>query len=368
VANASGDTYLITSTGKQQILNAKEILAQPTVVTDALLNAIPTIYEKLTAPFFVKSKTDKVIYFVAGAEKRPTISAADRTALSAQMTNPAVQVFAPAAFALITTGKTVIPDGTFVKSSKSGLNYWVTGAHTIALVPKLEDAAQFGLGKTRAASSTDLAGYKANAKLTGSKVICDAQTYVAIGGSFYNVTPEVAVHYAGGTIALPSSVCARLKISTTELGRFIRTPDKVFWLIQKGQRRQIANAVKYQELRGDLLPAVAVDYYFAKKQALGKAAPATLVEPTATPTPTPTPTVTATPTPTATKTASPTPTKTATPTATPVPTPTAKSYIVVSGDTLQRIATKFGVTVTALKSANKLTSDTIKIGQKLVIP
>jgi LysM repeat protein len=107
-----------------------------------------------------------------------------------------------------------------------------------------------------------------------------------------------------------------------------------------------------------------VDYYFAKKQALGKAAPATLVEPTATPTPTPT--VTSTPTPTATKTATPTPIKTATPT--PTPTATAKTYIVVSGDTLQRIATKFGVTVTALKSANKLTSDTIKIGQKLVIP
>ena len=366
VANSAGDTYLITSTGKQQILNAKEILAQPTLVTDSLLNAIPTIYEKLTAPFFVKSKTDKVIYYVAGAEKRPTISAADRTTLSAEMSSPTVQVFAPAAFALITTGKTVIPNGTFVKSSKSGLNYWVTGAHSIALAPKLEDAAQFGLGKTRAASSTDLAGYKVNAKLTGSKVICDAQTYVAIGGSYYKVTPEVAVHYAGGAIALPSSVCARLKISTTELGRFIRTPDKVFWLIQKGQRRQIANAVKYQELRGDLLPAVAADYYFAKKQALGKAAPATLVEPTATPTPTPT--VTATPAPTATKTASPTPTKTATPTATPTPTPTAKSYTVVSGDTLSKIASKFGVTVTALKAANSLTSDTIKIGHKLVIP
>jgi LysM repeat protein len=41
---------------------------------------------------------------------------------------------------------------------------------------------------------------------------------------------------------------------------------------------------------------------------------------------------------------------------------------VVSGDSLQKIAAKFGVTVTALKTANKLTSDVIKIGQKLVIP
>jgi LysM repeat protein len=41
---------------------------------------------------------------------------------------------------------------------------------------------------------------------------------------------------------------------------------------------------------------------------------------------------------------------------------------VVSGDTLSKIAAKFGVSVTALKAANKLTTDTIKVGQKLVIP
>jgi peptidoglycan endopeptidase LytE len=45
-----------------------------------------------------------------------------------------------------------------------------------------------------------------------------------------------------------------------------------------------------------------------------------------------------------------------------------KSYTVVSGDTLSKIAAKFGVTVTALKAANNLTSDIIKLGQKLLIP
>jgi LysM repeat protein len=131
-----------------------------------------------------------------------------------------------------------------------------------------------------------------------------------------------------------------------------------------------------------MLPAVVVDYYFAKKQALGKAAPVTLIEPTptatptATPTPTPTstPTKSATPTPKPSVTATPTPTKSATPTVKPsatptaTPTPTAKTYVVVSGDTLSSIASKFGVTVTALKAANKLTSDLIKLGQKLTIP
>jgi LysM repeat protein len=162
--------------------------------------------------------------------------------------------------------------------------------------------------------------------------------------------------------------------------------------LQTNRRRQIANAAKYEILRTGLLPAVAVDAYFASKFAIGAAAPATLVEPTPTPTPsqtsTPTPTASPTPTksptvkptvtPTPTKAPTPTPTKaptatpkpTVTPTKTPTPTPssTAFYYTVVSGDTLSGIAVRFKRTVSAIRTANKLTSDTIKIGQKLLIP
>ena len=43
-------------------------------------------------------------------------------------------------------------------------------------------------------------------------------------------------------------------------------------------------------------------------------------------------------------------------------------YVVRSGDTLYSIATYYGVTVAALKSANGLTSDRIYVGMKLTIP
>lgn len=370
VANSSGDTYLLTQAGKQQLTNPGEFLGDASVVSDALLAVIPSVPEKLTAPVFVRGGTDKNIYLVESGQKRATISAAERTVFASEMTNPAVQTISASALNLIKTGPTVLAPGSFVKSAKSGLNYWITGANSLALAGSADDAKQFGLAKPRTASSAELAGYKQNAKLSGSKVLCDAQSYVAISGSFYRASAEVAAHYAGAAIKLDSLACARLKVSTVELGRFIRTPDKVFWLIQKGQRRQIASAAKYQELRGDLLSAVSVDYYFAKKQALGKAAPAVLVEPTATATPSATPSVTPSATPTPTRTATPTPT--ATRTATPTPTPTAstgvRTYTVVSGDTLSRIAARFGVTVNAIKLANNLTSDTIKLGQKLVIP
>lgn len=44
------------------------------------------------------------------------------------------------------------------------------------------------------------------------------------------------------------------------------------------------------------------------------------------------------------------------------------TYTVVKGDTLYGIAQKFGVTVDALKSINNLTSNTLSIGQVLKIP
>ncbi len=44
------------------------------------------------------------------------------------------------------------------------------------------------------------------------------------------------------------------------------------------------------------------------------------------------------------------------------------AYIVRSGDTLGSIAVRNGVTLTALKISNQLTSDKIMVGQKLVIP
>lgn len=56
------------------------------------------------------------------------------------------------------------------------------------------------------------------------------------------------------------------------------------------------------------------------------------------------------------------------PAAAPAPVTASRTVTVRAGDTLSRIAQREGTTVAALRSANRLTSDTIRVGQELVIP
>ena len=49
-------------------------------------------------------------------------------------------------------------------------------------------------------------------------------------------------------------------------------------------------------------------------------------------------------------------------------TPTEEIYIVKKGDTLYKIATSHNITVDELKAKNNLTSSTLSIGQQLIIP
>ena len=245
-----------------------------------------------------------------------------------------------------------------------------------------------GLTKPRVLKPEYLKAYNKKANADGVKFSCEAEVLIPIAGKFLAVHPIDASAYPGAITALDPLTCAQLPRSTTQLGRFIRTADKQIWLVAGGKKRAIATTAQYLALKGDRFPLVAVDAAFSARLPIGAKALAVLggtvigpntpapttsptPSPTATPTksPTPTPTVTKTPAPTK----SPTPTPTATKTPTPSPTPSAttkpSTYTVVSGDTLTKIANRFGVTQAALMAANKITNaNSIQLGQKLVIP
>jgi LysM repeat protein len=376
VQSPAGLHYLLTNDGKRPIINGNKVLTDAPVVSEAFLEAIPSDQTSITAPAFIRGAGDKNIYYVNDAQRRTTLSAADRTLLSFEMFSTATVDVSASALAQIKLGPPVIASSSVVRSTKTGITYWITGPNTMARVENANQATQFGLARARNLTSAQLVGYRQNAKLSGVKVICGVQDYIAASGRYFKVDAATAVHYPGASLQLSDVTCSKLVYATAEFGRFIRTPDRVFWLIQNGKRRPIANVARYESLREGGLPAISVDNFFASKFAVGTAAPAVLVEPTPTPTstvspsPTPTRTVTPTPTPTRTVTPTPTPTRTVTPTPTPTPTPTTTSffYVVVSGDTLSSLAVRFNRTVAAIKTANNLTSDLIRIGQRLLIP
>lgn len=388
-----GRTWLLTSAGKRLVTDGKELLADSPLLPNSFFARIATMDSPLTAPMFARSSTDKKLYFVRGGVRREIKVTADRTKLIPQLAMPSVQVLPPSALNQIVESGAAIPPGTLVEGSITSkakpTMYWVNGNDRLIQIPDDGQALALGLGLNgkvtpRQVSTADLRGLVRSANFSGFKLSCADQQYVVTSGKAYPIAPEIADVYPGASVAVDALNCPQLNVQTQQFGRFIRTPDKSYWLITNGKKQLIANVTAYRALVGQTpmstLPAVIVDQRFADLIPTGHKAGTTVTDPGPKPTaspsvsPTPSPSVSPSPKPSASPTvsASPKPTGTATPkpttTATATPTPVVRKYTVVSGDTLSKIAAKFGVTVTAIKQANGLTSDTIKLGQVLVIP
>jgi LysM repeat protein len=382
-ANSNGQAYLLGSTGKRKVVNAEAISLVVPQIADAIFDVIPnTNQEPLIAPVLAKTADEPLVYLVRSAQRRLTISAADR--LKFGLTNTVIETLPASAFDQITLADAVIAPGAFVKANNAATTYLIDGFNRALVVSTVSQAKTLGLAKPRALKPEYLKAYNKKANADGVKFSCEAEVLIPVGGKFFPVHPVDASAYPGAITALDPLTCAQLQRATAQLGRFIRTADKQIWLVAGGKKRAIATTAQYLALKGERYPLIAVDEAFSARLPIGAKAPAVLggtvigpetPSPTASPTATPTavPTPTKSPTPTATPTKSPTPTPTATKSPTPTPTPTAtvkpSTYTVVSGDTLTKIATRFGVTQAALMAANKITNpNSIQLGQKLVIP
>ena len=392
VTNSSGQAYLLGPLGKRKVENVASFTDLAPTVADAIFDVIPnTVEPPLTAPTLVRAAGDNLIYLVRSAQRRLTIAAADRAKFG--LASATAEVVSPSAYDQIALGEPVIAPGSFVKANNADTTYLIDGFNRALQVSTEAQAKTLGLTKPRALKPEYLKGYNKKANADGMKFGCNGTTLIPIAGQFHSIDVVDASAYPGVITNLDPLTCAQLPQADTQLGRFIRTPDKALWLIAGGKKRLIATTAQYLALRGERYPLVAVDANFASKFVTGVKAPTVLggivigpgVSPTPSPTPsasptpskspsaTPTPSKTPTPSPTPTKSATPTPTKSATPapTKSPTPTPVAKpkTYKVQAGDRLQTIAAKFSVTLPALMKANKITNaNLIKVGQTLVIP
>ena len=384
-ASTGGQAYLLSPTGKRKISNVEALTLVVPAVADAIFEVIPnTNQEPLVAPMLAKASDDPMVYLVRSAQRRLTISSADRSKFG--LSNTAIETVPVSAFDQIALADAVIAPGAFVKANNASTTYLIDGFNRALVVSSETQAKTLGLTKPRVLKPEYLKAYNKKANADGVKFSCEAEVLIPIAGKFLAVHPIDASAYPGAITALDPLTCAQLPRSTTKLGRFIRTSDKQIWLVAGGKKRAIATTAQYLALKGDRFPLVAVDAAFSARLSIGVKAPTVLggtvigpdtPTPTATPTPTPAATPSATPTksptPTASPTKSPTPTPTATKSPIPTPTPTAttkpSTYTVVSGDTLTKIANRFGVTQAALMAANKITNaNSIQLGQKLVIP
>jgi LysM repeat protein len=376
-SNSGGQAYLLGPTGKRKIANVADVSLVAPTVADSIFDVIPsTSQEPLTSPLLAKTPDDSMVYLVRSAQRRLTISAADR--LKFGLANTAIETIPLSAFDQITLADAVIAPGALVKANNSATTYLIDGFNRALVVSTASQAKTLGLAKPRTLKPDYLKAYNKKANADGVKFSCDAEILIPIAGKFLPVHPVDASAYPGAITALDPLTCAQLPRSSTQLGRFIRTADKQIWLVAGGKKRAIATTSQYLVLKGERYPLVAADEAFSARLPIGAKAPASLggtvigpdtPNPTATPTPSSSPTASSTPT----KSPTPTPTPTATKTSTPTPTPTAttkpSTYTVVSGDTLTKIATRFGVTQAALMAANKITNpNSIQLGQKLVIP
>ena len=348
IANAAGEAFLITASGKRRIDNPTQILSTVPVAPDALLSLIPTIATAaLSAPMFAKSPASSAVFLVQGAQKRLLPTATDRLKFASVVISPAIQTISKSALDQIANGITALGPTSFVKVGTAKITYFIDGANrAVQMTPAL--AAMFGATTTRTITAAEIKGYLTRIRITAPKVSCGTQIYLAIDGKLSAISPEDAVHFPSSIFALNDVTCVNLAKDAKLTGRFISTPDRAIWLLQAGQKSKIASSVAYRTLLGDRLPTRAVSAAFAALIPTGAVAPATLEPtvpgsaPSATPIPVPTPTASATSTPT------PTVSPTATPTASPSPTPSASPtfapaavalHSVVANQTLAQIST-----------------------------
>jgi len=364
VANAAGEQFLLTPTGKRLIQDTKNWIEKPTVLPPSVLDLIPTVAEQLVTPAVVRSTANATLFLVNDGELR-TIQTADRKAVRASLEENTVHRISPSALSQMRKGSQVIPPGALVRVGST--NFLVDGLTRLYKIPSIEQARALGLGSARTVKKSAVSSYVRSGSLSGIKVTCGAQPLLVVAGKLVRVSAETFTHYPTTARELDPGTCAALSISASPGSRFIRTSSNQYFLVEAGQKRPIANKARYVALKGSGPSAIPVDAIFAARVPTGSkvgAGTAIVIDSVA-----PAPTPVATPAP-----ANPTPTPTVTPKPTPTPIPSAspsaaKTYTVKSGDTLTGIATRFGTTSKILMELNSITNaNLIKIGQILKLP
>jgi LysM repeat protein len=385
IAGPNHDTYLITAQGKRPITNPAAFIdpLSASVVSQALLDLLPTDNQPLTAPVLVRAASNKATYLVRGGLRRLVENPAAAALVGSGLPSPAPVVIADSALAAIKVGQTQLAPGSLVAIKGKPSLYLIDGLDSRIKVASPAIAGQFGLGRVRVLASSAVAAFAPTTTLAGIKVSCGDKTLVAVDGALHTLNSGWSLEYPGASLSLDATTCLALHRSSAPIGRFILTPDAKYWVVMGGQKRLLTGKPRYQKLRGDGPAVIKVSSAFASFLKTGTPIKKSASVPLDFPVPnqTPSPSASPTPSPSASPTTSPTAAPTPKPSPTPKPTtlPSVKKYTVLPGDTMSKIAKKFlpagassaavAAEIAVIVKANKLANvNVIQVGQVLTIP
>ena len=176
-------------------------------------------------------------------------------------------------------------------------------------------ANSFGSTALKTVTRANLAGYNTLSTLPWQKVTCAGVTYLVDSGKLTRIDTDAISQWPGTAVALDATTCSRYQINAAPVGVFVSNGTAKYKLIS-GKLKPIRTAAEYTTMLGNGVAAASV----SKK----------LI--------------------------------------TELPKLNPTSYVVVKGDTLYKVAVKFGVTRAQLRQLNNLTTDVLTIGQVIKLP
>jgi LysM repeat protein len=308
--------YLLSAAGKTEIADIQNVVNNPTSIPAAVTTLIDRVAgDALSTPLVVKSSnTATTSYYVANRLKRPSFDTDEGIAISALRSNSTVKIWPSYAIDAIASGSLVIAPGTLVKVKESGNIYiidgWSRGLRVTTAV-----ANSFGSTALKTVTRANLAGYNTLSTLPWQKVTCAGVTYLVDSGKLTRIDTEAISQWPGTAVALDATTCSRYQINAAPVGVFVSNGTAKYKLIS-GKLKPIRTAAEYTTMLGNGVAAASV----SKK----------LI--------------------------------------TELPKLNPTSYVVVKGDTLYKVAVKFGVTRAQLRQLNNLTTDVLTIGQVIKLP
>lgn len=383
VKDAAGNHFVITAQGKLAVQDPENWTEQVVMLPDAMLAVIPTVEGVLASPAVISSEGNALSYFVQSGERRISTTAAMTNEFLGLISQPRAVLLPQSAINTVPNVGVAMAPGTIVKSNTSAILFLVDDLNRKVRLASSSQAKSVSDARTFTFTAAELSKLDTRNGFTSFKVQCNSETYLLDGGTLYPIAPEVASHFPGTPYPLAMATCSALNLSDRAIGQFVRDSSGRLFFVENGVRKRISNWAHFGNLRGDGPGYLQASAWVASLIPVSGRAPANVQLASLENTPTgnfgdlsfvgsvPEPTETA-PAPTA-------PIVTETPASAPTPAPEApaeeapateiKTHRVEAGDSLNLIASRFGVSVARLQEFNSISNpNLIRVGQLIRIP